>query len=247
VSGWRLFLGVAKVARWGVGMSGDSVDLVERPRGGLSLLLADGPGQGAAAKRVSSAVVARTAAYLAEGVRDGAAARMASDVLYASREGKVSCALTILSADLAEGVLLITRSGDAPAAARLMALPPGEVAAEEGAWQTVLHTHAVPPLGFSRFGRPEVSVYPLRPGSILLGMSDGALAGSRGPGDPRLVEGLRRRLRHARPEQAQALEESHGRPRDDITVAVLGVAQVEDPSPRILRLALDMPAGRAYG
>lgn len=226
----RLYLGVAKLPRFGLSTSGDSVDLVERPRGGLSLIVADGPGNGAAAKRVSSMVVARTAALVAEGVRDGAAARTAHDLLFASREGRVSCALTILSADVAEQVLVVTRSGDAPA----FAYQP-ETGSEEHprVHRTVRLADDVTPLGFGRFSRPVVTILPLQIGSLLVAGSDGLLAPERLGDATGFEDRIVALMEEANPRDAgrvavdvlkMVLEASQGRPRDDVTLAVMGVA-----------------------
>jgi len=61
---YHLSVGVSKRAKAGVSMSGDTVEVVERPDGGLSLLLADGQGSGRAAKRISHMVVNKAAALV---------------------------------------------------------------------------------------------------------------------------------------------------------------------------------------
>ena len=93
-------IAVAKVNKYAVSESGDTLEVVERPGGGLSVVLADGQSSGRGAKAVSMMVVRRVISLLAEGVRDGAAARAASDYLFSERNGKVSSTLNILSVDL---------------------------------------------------------------------------------------------------------------------------------------------------
>ena len=51
---------VAKVSKYAVSESGDSVELIERPHGGLSLVLVDGQRSGKSAKAISN-IVARKA------------------------------------------------------------------------------------------------------------------------------------------------------------------------------------------
>ena len=82
-------IGVAKINKYASSESGDSLEVVERPGGGVSIVLADGQRSGKSAKRISNMVVRKVISLLAEGVRDGAAARAASDYLYAERSGKV--------------------------------------------------------------------------------------------------------------------------------------------------------------
>ncbi len=68
-------IAVAKVNKYATSESGDTLEVVERPNGGLSVVLADGQTSGHGAKAVSQLVVRRVIGLLAEGVGDGAAAR----------------------------------------------------------------------------------------------------------------------------------------------------------------------------
>ena len=72
-------IAAAKTNKYAVTESGDTLEVVERPNGGLSVVLADGQTSGRGAKAVSMLVVRKVIGLLAEGVRDGAAARAASD------------------------------------------------------------------------------------------------------------------------------------------------------------------------
>src|SRR5512144_3010821 len=108
-------IAVAKVRKYATSSSGDTVEVVERPQGGVSVVLADGQSSGRGAKWISSLVVRKVIALLAEGVRDGAAARAASDYLYTERKGKVSATLNILSVDKQTSTLVITRNNPVPA------------------------------------------------------------------------------------------------------------------------------------
>ena len=74
-----LQIGVAKINKYASSESGDTLEVVERPGGGLSVVLADGQRSGKSAKLISNMVVRKVITLLAEGVRDGAAARAASD------------------------------------------------------------------------------------------------------------------------------------------------------------------------
>ena len=68
--------------------SGDTVELIERPHGGLSVVLVDGQRSGRSAKVISNIVVRKTISLLGEGVRDGAAARAAHDYLVHPSSGQ---------------------------------------------------------------------------------------------------------------------------------------------------------------
>ncbi|HQL40022.1 MAG TPA: hypothetical protein PKV95_11155, partial [Anaerolineaceae bacterium] len=105
---------VAKISKFGSRISGDTLEIVERPNGGVSIVLADGRSSGHDAKAISSLVVRKVISLLADGVRDGAAARAASDYLFTVYEGKASVYLSILSADLQTNTLVITRNNQTP-------------------------------------------------------------------------------------------------------------------------------------
>ena len=82
-------IAVAKINKYASSESGDTLEVVERPKGGVSVVLADGQTSGRGAKAVSMMVVRKVIGLLAEGVRDGAAARAVSDALYTDKNGKV--------------------------------------------------------------------------------------------------------------------------------------------------------------
>lgn len=113
----QVVIDVAKVPRFGVVESGDTVEVVERPHGGLSLIMADGQGSGEAAKSISHFVVSRAVTLIADGARDGAVAQTVNDALLALRRGKISSTLSILSADLSTKTLSILRNSNTPAIA----------------------------------------------------------------------------------------------------------------------------------
>ena len=94
-------IAIAKINQYGSDESGDTLEVVERPNGGVSVVMADALMSGRTAKAVSSMVVRKVISLLAEGVRDSAAARAASDALFTERGGMVSAYLDIVSADLA--------------------------------------------------------------------------------------------------------------------------------------------------
>lgn len=108
----RIDIAIAKTNKYASRESGDTVEIVERPGGGMSVILADGQGSGRAAKSLSMLVTAKVASLIKEGVRDGACARAANDFLHAMRHGQVSATLDILSVDLKTSTVVITRNGD---------------------------------------------------------------------------------------------------------------------------------------
>ena len=108
----RIDIAIAKTNKYASRESGDTVEIVERPGGGMSVILADGQGSGRAAKSLSMLVTAKVSSLIKEGVRDGACARAANDFLHAMRHGQVSATLDILSVDLKTSTVVISRNGD---------------------------------------------------------------------------------------------------------------------------------------
>src|SRR5512137_2966499 len=153
-------LAVAKVNKYATSESGDSVEVVERPNGGLSVVMADGQSSGKGAKQISSLVVRKVISLLSEGVRDGAAARAASDYLFTERKGKVSATLNIFSVDLQTSTLVITRNNPAPVL----------LARDD---QVTCLTEESIPIGLYRDTRPLISEMSLEAGLTAVAYTDG--------------------------------------------------------------------------
>ena len=160
-------MAIAKTNKYASRESGDTVEIVERPGGGMSVIMADGQGSGRAAKSLSLLVTAKVAALLKEGVRDGAAARAANDFLFAIRHGQVSATLDILSVDLKTGTVVITRNGDT-------------VCLVQTAAGTEVIAGGERPLGLHPRTRPWAAEYPISADLRVILVSDGvAHSGSR--------------------------------------------------------------------
>ena len=226
---------VAKVRKYATSNSGDTVEIVERPQGGVSVVLADGQTSGRGAKWISSLVVRKVIALLAEGVRDGAAARAASDSLYTDKDGKVSSTLNIISLDRQTQTLVITRNNPAPA---LLAY---------GDTIHILDEESLP-VGVRRGTRPVITEIPVRIGVTVVAYTDGLThAGERTGKAMDVVTSLQALLEEesASPqtiadcllEQAYKLDD--GRPCDDISVVVVRVK--EHSGDEVRRMSVRLP------
>ncbi len=230
-------IAVAKVRKYATPDSGDTVEVVERPQGGVSVVLADGQSSGRGAKSVSNLVVRKVISLLAEGVRDGAAARAASDSLFTERQGKVSATLNIVSVDLKSRTLLVTRNNPAPA---LVA---------HGVDIQVLEQPSKP-VGLYRDTRPVISEEKLIAGLTVLVYTDGLVhAGDRSGGRLDVPAALRELLQNAAitPQAIadslldQAVRLDFGRPVDDVSVVVLRVSPLQGDEVR--RMNVRLPLG----
>lgn len=234
----EVHIAVAKVKKYATATSGDTVEVVERPNGGLSIVMADGQSSGRGAKWVSSFVVRKAITLLAEGVRDGAAARAASDALYTERAGKVSATLNILSVDMQTKTLVISRNNPAPVI----------LARDE---DVKILDEKSKPIGFYRDTRPLITEVPLEPGLTVVMFTDGLIqAGSRDgrsmevdtclqsildDGDPSAQEITDILLEHA-------VNLDQGRPVDDTSIIALRV-NAKSSDLNVRRMLVTLPIG----
>lgn len=209
-------IAIAKTNKYASRESGDTVEIVERPGGGMSVIMADGQGSGRAAKALSMLVTAKVAALLKEGVRDGASARAANDFLFAMRHGQVSATLDILSVDLKSGTVVITRNSET---ACLVTTGAG--------------TEVIPaterPLGTHARTRPWAAEFPVAAGIRVILVSDGIARSGARAGLPVLdlaalsrVAGEDTTARDvADLILAAAIDRDGGKPADDMSVVAL--------------------------
>lgn len=153
-------LAVAKTHKYASRESGDTVELVERPGGGISLIMIDGQGSGKAAKTLSLLLSAKAVGLIKDGVRDGAVARATHDFLFAFRHGQVSATLDIVSVDMQSREVVVTRNADSPMLLR-----------QNGELSVV--PMASGPIGRTRFTRPAVQSLPAEDGVALVMFTDG--------------------------------------------------------------------------
>ncbi len=212
-------IAVAKVNKYASSESGDTLEVVERPNGGVSVVLADGQTSGRGAKAISQLVTRKVIALLAEGVRDGAAARAASDALFTERQGKVISTLNIASLDLSSETIVLTRNNPAP-----MFVCRGEQI-------DCLEEESIP-LGTSRNVRPVITELPIEPGLIIVIYTDGLTHAGKRRGLPMDVGAAVRSLLEDQDPSPQILADTllaeavnldENRPVDDISVVVLKV------------------------
>jgi len=237
-----LDLAVVKVPKYGVSPAGDTVELAERPGGGMSAVLVDGQGSGPGAKNISSYVATKAAALIAEGVRDGAAARAVHDYLYAHRRGKVQASMTVVSADLSERRLVVSRNTECPVL----------FVSSEG---VMVHDEESGVIGVHRMVKPVIHSHALAPGVALVAFSDGIKHAGRNHGKTLSTDTLVECINSVWDEGAQAvarqildkaLEADGGRAQDDMAVVVLKVEKGRGSS-RIRETAVKYPVGPGSG
>ena len=233
-------IAVAKVNKYAVSESGDTLEVVERPNGGLSVVLADGQSSGRGAKAISQMVVRKVIGLLAEGVRDGATARAASDALFTDKQGKVISTLNIASLDLSSGTIVLTRNNPAP----MYICRDDQI--------DCLQEESIP-LGTSRNVRPLITEIAIEPGLTIVIYTDGLVHAGKRRGMPMDVGATIRAVledQDPTPQMladsllAQAISLDENRPADDISVLVLKVIPLTGDSVR--RMTVRLPIERNF-
>jgi len=228
-------IAISKIKKYATSSSGDTAEVIERPNGGMSVVLADGQSSGKGAKWVSSLVVRKVIQFLADGVRDGAAARAASDALFTERGGRVSATLNILSADLQTGTLVITRNNPAP----IVISFDNQIKMLEDESDAV---------GLRRDTRPMISELPLEPGLTVVVFTDGLVHAGTYFGDSMdICTAVKVELEGENPSPSKiadslinhALKLDRGMPRDDISIVVMRV--IDRGNDMIRRMSVQLP------
>jgi len=230
-------IAVAKISKYDSPESGDTLEIVERPNGGVSVVMADGQSSGRQAKHISTSVVRKVIALLAEGVRDGAAARAASDALFTERNGESSAFLNILSADLETSTIVITRNNPAPVF----------VAQREQVECLGSESTAI---GISRNVRPVITEIPLEYGTTIVMYTDGLLnAGTRNGQGLDICTLLESLLEDQEPTAQEiadtillnAIRMDNDRPDDDMSIVVLRALPKERDLIRRMSVYIPVP------
>ncbi len=215
----ELQVALAKVSKYAIRESGDTCEMIERPHGGLSFVLVDGQHTGRGAKQVSNLVARKAISLLAEGVRDGAAARAAHDYLYTQHDGKVSAELHIVSIDLVSETIVISRNSHCPA-----------LVGDANGLRVLDEPSSA--IGVHRRMKPLIAELPLELHTSVIVFTDGVFdAGARDGQKFDVAAFVAAQLRDANIGAqsladailARAVELDRGRPRDDMSVLVVRV------------------------
>jgi serine phosphatase RsbU (regulator of sigma subunit) len=231
----ELKISVSKTNKYAVSESGDSVEITERPQGGMSVIMADAQGSGKSARTNSKLVVSRAASLIGEGARDGAVARAVHDMMFALRDGRVSATLTIISADLVTRSVVVCQNGGPP----VFVLNDGVA---------MVFPASAPPIGVHRNMKPNICEFPMEQGLAILAMTDGIYAAGRYRGNPVSDEdfmGLLETLGDnptflADHVLEQCVARDEGRPGDDMSVMALYIGPGDQPI-RVRKMSVLLP------
>ena len=216
-------VGIARINKYAMADCGDSVEVTERPSGGISAILADGQGSGKAAKITSRLVVNKAVALIADGARDGAVARAVHDYLYVVKDGKVSSTLTLISADLDTQTVVFSRNSNCPVIIKHQ-------------YGIDVYDEDISSIGVHKRMKPLMYQLPLEMGMLLVSYTDGIQAAGRKHGKTMNFELIRKLIAENSAEDATFIADSildyalgldEYRPSDDMTVVVMGICETE--------------------
>jgi serine phosphatase RsbU (regulator of sigma subunit) len=239
-TGLELQVAVAKVGKYAVSESGDTVEVIERPHGGLSLVLVDGQRSGKSAKAISNIVARKAVSLLADGVRDGAAARAAHDYLRTMRSGQVSATLNIISVDLGTRTIVISRNSHCPVL--VLHGRDGDIQLLDEPSQAI---------GIHARTRPVITEIPIEPDLHVVVYTDGVLSAGERYGQKldtaslvceqlKLCSGETCARSLADGLLSRAVEMDRGRPGDDVSVVVVSVSE-RQKTDDVRRLSVRFP------
>lgn len=221
---------ISKIKKYASSESGDTTEIIERPRGGLSVVMADGQRSGRSAKAISNIVVRKAISLLAEGVRDGAVARATHDYLHIQRGGKVSAELTIISIDLVTQTVVISRNSRCP----VILFRDDELAILDAESEAI---------GIHHNTKPIITEFALEPDIAIVAFTDGVWQAGGRSGERLDFEMLIRNARQAANATTaadladdiltEAMRLEQDRPKDDASVLVINI------DPRELRTEKD--------
>ena len=227
-------IAVAKIDKSGTGSSGDTVETIERPNGGVSVVLADGQIQRDDQKSISTMVSHRVIDHISDGVRDGAAIRATASSIFAEYQGAIQANVNMVSADLQTNTILVSRNNPVPVF----------LVNEE---QVDCLATDSEPIGGRRDIVPTIVELPIQPGLAVIVFSDGVYnAGRKGQSNPDICTTIEALVEEQEPSAQdiadfllnRAIRLDEDRPQDDMSVVVMQVSP--QSSDRIRRMNLTM-------
>ncbi len=225
---------ISKTDRYSSVEQGDKVEIIERPHGGISIIMAEGKLSGRRSRSIAMKAVHSILNLISSGLHDGAASRTVLTSINDEHKGKAQVSLSIISCDLDSQSIVITKNNTTPV-----------LTVFEG---------VVDYLRFDSESKDELSIEPsvyqfeIEECRDFILVSDGVLkAGSQYEQtlDLRIsVESLFEDDEPTAQEVAdailtQAVNQDLGRPQDDMTVTVLRISP--SPSTNIRRECIHFP------
>ena len=218
----EILVGLAKMDKHG-STGGDGFEVVERPGGGISIILAEGVGSGRSNQDIGQLVAIKAALMISDGVRDTTVSRAIHEYLHAEKDGKTAVMLTIISIDTEEQTIFFVRNSVCPVFVR------HEFGVDS-------HDEAGVPLGIQKTVKSSRFQNPLNEGLVIATFSDGIMQAGRKQGRKMEMENIERLLEKCRPEEVQhiademlsrALVLDAYQPNDHMTAVCVGISDIQ--------------------
>lgn len=105
---------ISKIDRYSSTEQGNKVEIIERPNGGVSIIMAEGKLSGRSSKAITIKAVHDVLYLISEGVPDGASARLVLSRIREEHREKAMVNISIISCDLRSKTIVITKNNSVP-------------------------------------------------------------------------------------------------------------------------------------
>lgn len=112
--GMEIQAAIAKIYQHSSNEEGNKVEIIERPNGGVSIVMAEGRLSGNRSKGVTMKAVHAVLNLIAEGVPDGASARVVLQRIRDEHRERADVNISIISCDLLSKTIVITKNNSVP-------------------------------------------------------------------------------------------------------------------------------------
>lgn len=105
---------ISKTDRYSSSQQGNKAEIIERPNGGISIVMAEGRLSGKRSKALTMKAAHDVINLISEGIQDGASARVVLSRIKNEHHDKASVSISILSCDLESRTIVITKNNLVP-------------------------------------------------------------------------------------------------------------------------------------
>ena len=105
---------ISKIDRYSSTEQGNKVEIIERPNGGISIVMGEGKLAGSRSQDVTMKAVHAVLNMIAEGVQDGASSRMVLRRIHDEHQQNADVKISVISCDLLSKTIVITKNNPTP-------------------------------------------------------------------------------------------------------------------------------------
>jgi serine phosphatase RsbU (regulator of sigma subunit) len=228
-------IAIVKIDKHGSSNSGDTVEMIERPNGGISIVMADGRFDQRDSKAISTLVSHRVIEQISEGMRDGASIRAAASQIFTDYQGSVQANLWVISADLQTNTIIVSRNNPFPVF----------LISEDTVDCLISESE---PIGCRLDVSPTIIELTIKPEMTIVAFSDGVFyAGQNNQQSMDICTTIEAFVEEQEPTAKEiaefllhrAIRLDDGKPQDDMSIIVLQVSS--RPSDTIRRMSISLP------